>query len=499
MAHEAPVYLNLIDDRNELIYANRRALTFLGRSLEDIGGHGWKDHHHPDDLPRTMAIFEDALRKQQSHEVEYRVRRHDGEYRWVREVAVARFGPDGKFLGFVCATEDITDARAAREELARQREALHQSEKLSALGSLLAGVAHELNNPLSVVAGQAQLLGETAMDAKTAERAEMIRAAADSCAKIVRSFLAMARRRPPERRAVEINRIVESALEVLGYSLRTTGVNVELELARDLPTTWADGDQLQQVVANLVVNAQQAMAAREGPRRLRIATRFDAATRQLRLEVEDNGPGVPAEIRSRIFEPFFTTKSVGVGTGIGLSLCHNIVESHGGTVALEDAAAGGARFVVVLPHVAPQEPDDAAAAPGDPAAPGPRPRILVVEDEPSIARTLADILEAAGYDVDIAADGNAALQHIGRRTYGLVVSDLRMPGLDGPGLYRALQARSSGWPRRMIFVTGDTLSQAAAAFLAEANCPCIEKPFNVGEVRRIVGETLAEAEAARGA
>ncbi len=369
-----------------------------------------------------------------------------------------------------------------------------QNERLSALGSLLAGVAHELNNPLSIVVGQAQLLQETAPDEKTAARGRMIHAAAERCAKIVRNFLALARRRPPERTLVNLNAIVESALEVLGYGLRSAGVEVELDLAPDVPGSWADGDQLQQMVTNLIVNAEQAMAACEGPRRLRLATRFDAAARRLQLTVADSGPGVPAAIRSRIFEPFFTTKSVGVGTGVGLSLCHGIVGSHGGTVAIAEAPGGGALFKVTLPYV-PTGPGTAAAPMAHESAPAPAPRsILIVDDEAEIAQTLAEMLAEFGHRVEIAANGRAALERIDSGDYALVMSDLRMPELDGPALYRALQERDADWPNRMIFLTGDTLSAAAIDFLDKANRPCIEKPFNAADVRRVVAEALAAAD-----
>jgi CheY-like chemotaxis protein len=285
-------------------------------------------------------------------------------------------------------------------------------------------------------------------------------------------------------------------MEVVGYGVRTAGIEIELDLAPDLPSTWADGDQLQQVVTNLVVNAQQAMTEWEGPRHLRIATQFEGASRRLRLEVADSGPGVPPPMRSRVFEPFFTTKSAGYGTGVGLSLCHGIVASHGGTIAVEDAPGGGARFVVLLPYV--PSPDDAAVDAAEaPIGPvGASQPILVVDDEVEIAETLAEILTEAGYAVEIAADGRAALDCIGRRDYRLVISDLRMSGLDGPGLYRALKAQRADWPSRMIFITGDTLGEAAAAFLGRARRPYIEKPFHGEEVRRVVAEALAAAQPA---
>jgi PAS domain S-box-containing protein len=487
----APVMLGLGDARNHLIYVNPTNVRFTGRPAQAFLGNGWEAHCHPDDLPALRAVVEESARTRQSYETEYRLRRHDGVYRWMREIAVAHSAPDGTFFGFVVVVEDITDAKATRAELARQREALHQSEKMAALGSLLAGVAHELNNPLSIVVGQAQLLQEEASDAGTAERADMIHAAAERCAKIVKTFLAMARRRPPERSPVALNALVEAALAVVGYNLRSGGVAVALDLAPDLPHSLADGHQLQQVITNIVINAAQAMAGQATPRRLTVATRFDAGAGMLHIEIADTGPGVAPAIRSRIFEPFFTTKAAGVGTGIGLSLCHGIVEAHGGAIAVADAPGGGALFTVRLPHV---EAGSAAVPPvPDPAADGAAAgrAILVVDDEVAIARTLADMLADAGHRVDVAASGAAALAHLSGGGYDLVVSDLRMPDLDGPALYRALLARDPGWRDRVIFTTGDTLSEAALAFLDATRRPCIEKPFDLKEVRRAVAEALA--------
>jgi two-component system NtrC family sensor kinase len=292
---------------------------------------------------------------------------------------------------------------------------------------------------------------------------------------------------------VDLNAVVEASLGVVGYGLRSAGVQIVRDLAPNLPSTLADGDQLQQVATNLVINAQQAMEGRDGERRLTILTRFDAAARQLRLEVADTGPGVAPAIRSRIFDPFFTTKSAGAGTGVGLSLCHGIVESHGGAIAVEDAAGGGARFVVRLPYIAPGATEVATAAGEASRSPPAAPAILIVDDEVAIARTLADMLAEAGYRIDVAAGGRAALDRIGERRYGLVLSDLRMPDLDGPALYRVLVERDPGWHERIVFLTGDTLSETALAFLDRTKRPCIEKPFNRGEVRRIVAEALAAA------
>lgn len=385
---------------------------------------------------------------------------------------------------------DLTEAKRAEAEIARQREALAHGEKLTALGSLLAGVAHELNNPLSVVVGQAAMLQELCDDASLASRAEKIRRAAERCARIVKTFLAMARRRPPEVAAVDLNTVIESCIDLVVYSLRTTDVTLELDLAQDLPRVMADADQINQVVTNLMVNAQQALLDRPLPRRLSVATRFDLEREEIVMTVADNGPGVPPDIRQRIFEPFFTTKPTGVGTGVGLSMCQGVVESHGGRIALHDTRGGGATFTVTFPA----RTAGAATVPSSPPAASARltsASILVVDDEPEMAQMLAEILERVGHTVETAGDGQEALDRLMSGSYDLILSDLRMPILDGPGLYNAIAERHPDLLARLIFITGDTLAPHVTTFLAQTPVNFIEKPLNPKAVQEAVERALA--------
>ena len=237
----------------------------------------------------------------------------------------------------VSTSQDLTQQRALEAEKIHQRDALYQNEKINALGGLLAGVAHELNNPLSVVVGQALLLSETAQDPKIKHRAERIGTAAERCSRIVKTFLAMARQSAPARAQVDLNEVVESALEITGYTLRSANIEVIRELSETLPPVWADADQLAQVLMNLIVNAEQAMADQVGALRLRISTRTGPTAKQVQMIVQDSGPGITPEDQSRIFEPFFTTKEFGVGTGIGLSVSHGIIQAHGGAIKAESA------------------------------------------------------------------------------------------------------------------------------------------------------------------
>jgi PAS domain S-box-containing protein len=393
--------------------------------------------------------------------------------------------PDGSV---VSTYTNITERIRAEEELARQREALYQSEKLSALGVLLAGVAHELNNPLSVVLGHASLLETLAEGAKDRERAAKIRAAAERCARIVKTFLAMARGEPASHAALAIDELVGKALELVEYQLRTSGVEVVLTIAPGLPPIDGDADQLTQVLVNLVINAKQAMLTVEPPRRLTIEARHDPAADAVLLAIADTGPGVPEPLRRRIFEPFFTTKPVGAGTGVGLAVSHGMVAAHGGTITVGDAPGGGACFTLRLPS-RPLQPKGAPAV-SDAAAPA-RGRVLVVDDEADIRAFLRDLLAAEGLAVRTAASGREALGLLAEERFDAILCDLRMPEMDGPSFHAELAQRQPALLGRIIFTTGDVLSEASQAFLQTLPGPYLEKPFMPGQVRRLVAALLA--------
>ena len=384
----------------------------------------------------------------------------------------------------VGSTKDLTERLALEEEMARQREALTQSEKLSAMGELLAGVAHELNNPLSVVTGQALLLQEVVSDERIKDRAAKIGTAAERCARIVKTFLAMARQEPAESAAVDLNERIEAAIEVAGYSLRSADIDVDLHLAPELPFIQGDANQLGQVLTNLIVNAQHALEEKDSDRKLTISSIFVETSKRVVIEVKDNGPGIPAETQHRIFEPFFTTKEHGTGTGIGLALCHRIVVSHGGQIRAESTPGEGASFIFRLPVAAAGGEQTRTSAATEEAIEALS--VLVIDDEPDVAELLGDILCADGHQVAIARSGSQALTEIERRDFDIILSDLRMPNLDGPGLYRILAERKRSLLDRVAFVTGDTMSPKARTFLESIDRPCLEKPVTPQAVRDLV-------------
>lgn len=384
--------------------------------------------------------------------------------------------------GRVVLLTDVSILRAQEAELARQRDNLHQAEKLAALGEVLAGVSHELNNPLSVLVGQAAILQETAPDDTVRRRAERLSEAAGRCARIVRSFLAMARQRPTDVSEVDVGRLAREALVIAGPELAAAGAEATLDLSPYPLHAAGDAEQLRQVVVNLVTNAAQALAGRPEPRQVSVTVRLDGRTGHVRLRVADTGPGVPAAIASRVFEPLFTTK-VGKGAGIGLALCHRVVTAHGGSISLEAAPGGGAAFVVELPLAGSGETAGMTQAIRPPGA---GLTVLVLDDDADVLRTTAELLELDGHAVVPALTARQALGFLAGADPDVIISDIRMPDIDGLEFHRLVAARRPALAGRFIFATGDTLSPDVARHIREMGRPCLEKPFLPDDIRAIL-------------
>jgi PAS domain S-box-containing protein len=340
-----------IDPRTGETWYSARSRELYGVDGDmHLDGRSLRAFIHPDD----WAMVAESARSgfpSDTVSLEHRVIWPTGDTRWVHSLGTVVRGEEGEATLVTGIHVDITDRKRAEQELARSRDALHQSEKLAALGSLLAGVSHELNNPLAAIVGQAEMLREDSVGTPFEVRGKKIGAAAERCARIVQTFLAMARQKDAQRDLVDVNEVVASALEITEYALRTAGIGVRVTLGSMLPKVLGDSDQLHQVLVNLIVNAQQAMQGGETfDKTLKVRTSVGQSGEVL-LDVSDTGPGVPEKLKGRIFDPFFTTKPQGVGTGVGLSFSHGIVEAHGGTIALEPSRRG-AHFRIALPAAA---------------------------------------------------------------------------------------------------------------------------------------------------
>jgi signal transduction histidine kinase/CheY-like chemotaxis protein len=455
----------------------------IGRPFADILG------ADPDPAAASVDVLRPGRR-------DVAFQRADGDRREISLDHAPLLGAGGEVSGRVWIGRDVTDLRRVERNLA-------QAERLSSLGEVVAGVAHELNNPLSGVVGYAELLQRTASDPGQVRDLERIVECALRCQKIVFKLLSFARRHPPEKRSHDLNECVRKVIDLKAYHLRSSQIATRLDLAPDLPRTCFDFHQVEQVLLNLINNAEQAITSLRGPGTVVVRTGADAEG--LFVEVEDDGPGVPPTIRERIFDPFFTTKAVGLGTGLGLSVSYGIVREHGGRIDLGSSrAASGARFTVHLPVVGPAEAsaDELDAADASYGAPSAHPlrgrRILVVEDEPLVLELFARVLGEDGADVTLARDGAEALDRLSEGEYDLIVADLRMPRVDGRQLYERVAEDHPEMLRRFVFATGDLARSDSLTFLERLPNRILTKPLVVETVRRVVGQALERPAAPAG-
>jgi two-component system NtrC family sensor kinase len=388
---------------------------------------------------------------------------------------------------------DVSERKKLDDETRDIYHQLLQAEKMAALGQTISGVAHELNNPLATILSWADRLSQRAsLDEPVRRGLETILSEAERAARIVRNLLTFARKRQTTRAMVDINQVVRETLALRSYEQRVSNVSVIDALAAGLPQVFADGHQVQQVLLNLVINAEQAMLSANGRGILVVRTWHDADQESVILEINDDGPGIPDELQPKIFDPFFTTKEVGKGTGLGLTVAYAIVQEHGGRIRLESRPNVGASFYVELPVSGASRPPEPTRA----RLPGPThvvvgASILVVEDEAQLASAVVDALRDAGYLVEHAGDGEEALARVNTQPFDLVVCDLKMPRLDGKAFYRALSATAPGLARRVIFVTGDVAGTEAEKFLEDSGCRWLAKPFRLGDLLRAVREGLS--------
>jgi PAS domain S-box-containing protein len=419
-----------------------------------------------------------------------RLRRVDGSAVWVELTAHAEPTDDPRTFRIDALVRDVSERKKLEDQSRDLYNQLLQAEKLAALGQTISGVAHELNNPLATILTWAERLSQRRLDDATRRGVETILSESERAAKIVRNLLTFARKRQSTRTMVDLNHVLRDTLALRSYEQRVTNITVIDALASGLPHVFADPHQIQQVLLNLIINAEQAMLSANGRGTLVVRTWHEVETDVVVLEVNDDGPGVAPEVQPRIFDPFFTTKDVGKGTGLGLTVAYAIVQEHGGRIRLESSEGRGASFFVEFPiaagRVREAVPPPAAIELDSLAGK----RVLVVEDEPALAAAVADALTDAGFVVDRAGDGEEALARVAERPYDLVVCDLKMPRLDGRAFYRAIAATAPELATRVIFVTGDVVAADAARFLEETGCRWLAKPFRLGDLLRAARDVL---------
>lgn len=454
-----------LDANGRFTTVNHAAENISGYKRDELVGQWFAPMLPDDDLPKALAHFQQALAGETGL-FESQFYRKDGE---TRIIAITYSTPQ-KDEEVLCLIRDVTDQKMLQEQLI-------QSEKMSAIGQLVSGVAHELNNPLAGISAFAQLLlAEKRFPPDQRTAAETIYSEARRASRIVQNLLTFARQHKAEKVQSSINQVLDDTLELRGYELRVRGIDVRREYDESLPDTMADAHQLQQVFLNLITNAEQAMEQRDGHHhRLTVRTRRTGET--IRIEVEDTGAGIPANLIERIFNPFFTTKPTGSGTGLGLSISLGIVREHEGRIWAENQPQGGARFIVELPVTMPRPSGEHAAAAPVTTKGSDSLRVLVVDDEASVRVSLQRYLAGKGHEVETTASGEDALNRLKASKYDAVIVDMRMPDLSGEQLFERLRSNDPSHAERVIFTTGDLVNEQMRRFLDGTGRPCVPKPF----------------------
>jgi PAS domain S-box-containing protein len=355
MADTAPVMIWRAGTGGLCDFFNQPWLSFTGRTIEQELGNGWAEGVHPDDLERCLETYHDAFGTRRAFRMEYRLRRRDGEYRWILDSGVPRFGPDGHFAGYIGSCIDITERKHAELEVQEQRQALAHLTRVAILGELSATLAHELNQPLAAILNNAhaarRLLARPTVDlAELAEILEDIIADDRRAAEVIRRVRGLLKKGAVEFQVLDLGEIVRETLALAHSELLARHVRVNTRVARDAPAVRGDRVQLQQVILNLIVNACDAMTATEpAERTLTIAVTVAEGAAQ--VSVQDRGSGIPATMMDRLFEPFVSTKDLGLG--LGLSICRSIITAHEGRLWAYNNPHGGATFCFALPAVVP--------------------------------------------------------------------------------------------------------------------------------------------------
>ena len=389
---------------------------------------------------------------------------------------------DGSQITKVLALiRDITDNRRAETQM-------RQAEKLMAMGQMVSGVAHEINNPAAIISGFAQTLLLEDLQPDQQEMMRMIHDEASRIGRITGNLLAFARAGSKDRSLVDVNEVVKRTFALRSYHFASLNITVSLELDPANPHVWGHGGDLQQLLLNLLINAEHALTSESGRRAITVRTHAEDET--VRLECEDTGHGIPADIKHRVFDPFFTTKPEGVGTGLGLSICYGIVRDHGGRISVESEPGKGAAFTVILPRD-PRTQNRPEQQPPRPTPARGSLTVLLVDDEPGLRKAVARYLNRKGIQVRAVAEGGEALKLVRTEDFDVIVSDIRMPGVGGRELLAGLRRDRPDLVGRLLFSSGDTAAPETAALLRESGVPSIVKPFDFARLEQVIRDIAA--------
>jgi two-component system NtrC family sensor kinase len=479
-----PDIIVVLDKHGRYTFVSPRVQEFLGYTPEEYVGMDLGGRPHPDDRASVMEFFSSLVAGKTSFgTVEYRTAHKNGGWRTFRANAGPLTDAEGKIIGIVASARDVTESKRLEQQLL-------QSEKLAAIGQMVSGVAHELNNPLTAILGMSDLVRERATDDASRRQIELVQKQARKAVELVQGLLNFSRPSRPKSQHVRLAELINRAIELQQFVLASRNITVDFDAASQSPEIQADPNQMVQVFVNLLANAEQSIAASRdhGKISIRIAEREGKAE----IVVDDDGPGVPAEIRSKIFDPFFTTRRSTGGTGLGLTICLVIVKEHGGTIEVQSSSAGGGRFRILLPVSRP--------APLSAAAPSSIPRndgikgcsILIVEDEEGIRELVEEGLKARGAAVESVRTGEEAWGKISARSYDVVVCDFNLGGVSGLELFDRVRSRPGSLNHpRFLFITGEIVDSSQIAALEAKGSFALQKPFQMAELISTIEKFIA--------
>jgi PAS domain S-box-containing protein len=493
-----PDLILVLDTGGRYTFVSPRSKEILGYEPQEVGVMEFGECVHLQDLPSVQALYADIVAGREPFaSLEVRVRHKLGEWRRIRfHFSPLRDARDG-VEGVVLSGRDVTDLKRLEEQLI-------QAEKLAAMGQMLAGVAHELNNPLTAVLGVTELLRERqGVDESTKRQLELTHRQARRAARIVQNLLEFSRPASPQKKSLEVNSLIERTLQLHEHSLRRNAIEVDFRPQPDLPGIVGDANQLIQVFLNLVTNAEQAI--REVRDTGRIQIRLALLANRIVVTVQDDGVGIRPEALPRIFDPFYTTKRPGGGTGLGLSICMSIIREHGGNIEAKVLPAGGTAFTVSLP-VAAFGPPESLLAPADvgriasaetvrsTAEPLKDRAVLVLDDEEGLRSLLEEGLSAQGLRVVCVATVEEAIAQLQRSNYDVLLCDIHLSAggfaVDGrKASARLLDAAGTHKPV-LIFMSGDLVENGGSE-ASQHEASFLQKPFRIAEVLALLRDVLA--------
>lgn len=490
MLEQTSVWLDVVDEHDCVVIWNRAAERISGYDRNSVLGRSliWEWLYPNPEYRQHVRQQERMVRDEGSlEEVESTIAARDGTERTILRYCGQLLGEHGEPAGAISIGRDVTEARAAEAERKEMERRAQLASRLATVGQMASGIAHEVNNPLTGIIGFAELLMQKDLAPDVMEAVATIHEAGSRLSNTVRRLLAFARQHTPERRLVDINSIIDTAVELLRYEMETNSIVLSRRLSPEIPEFIADPGQLQEVLLNLIINAKTAMKLAHGKGKLSVETRRIADV--VRITVRDDGPGMTQEVAERAFEPFFTTGKDGQGTGLGLSICHEIVRAHRGRIWVKTAPGKGSTFVVELPLKSSSRVQTPVMASKNSLKAASRlpGRVLVVDDETIICRYLREGLSGAGIEVACCSNVPEAEARLVSETYDAVLLDIRLPGRSGIAFYERLKAEMPSLARRTLIMTGDAKAADIVDLVKREGIRCLPKPVSLETVKRELG------------